>query len=240
MANPAFSEKTFTSIDYTYDRNEVMTVESTLTKVGILLFILMASSAVSWVGLMQGWSIAPMLIPAGCIGGLLCAVVLAFKKEWAPQLAPTYALLEGLAIGAISAIFQEFALIAAGLTFGVVFVMWFLYKTKVLQATQGFMFGVAAATGAVFLLYMLTWILGMFGINVPYIHEGGIIGIIFSLVVITIAAMNLIIDFHLIEQGAEMQAPKYMEWYAAFGLMVTIIWLYLEILKLLAKLASRR
>lgn len=239
MANPAFSEKTFTRIDISQDSNDVMTVQSTLTKVGILLFILLASSAVSWVGLVQGWSIAPMLIPAGCIGGLLCAIVLAFKKEWAPQLAPTYALLQGLAIGAISAIFHEFALIAAGLTFGVVFIMWFLYKTKILQATRGFIFGVTAATGAVFLLYMLTWILGMFNISIPYIHQGGTIGIIFSLVVVTIAAMNLIIDFHLIEQGAQMRAPKYMEWYSAFGLMVTIIWLYLEILKLLAKLARR-
>lgn len=239
MANPAFSEKTFTKIDISQDSNDVMTVQSTLTKVGILLFILIASSAVSWVGLLEGWSIAPMLIPAGCIGGLLCAIVLAFKKEWAPQLAPTYALLEGLAIGAISAIFQEFALIAAGLTFGVVFIMWFLYKTRILQATQGFIFGVTAATGAVFLLYMLTWILGMFNISVPYIHEGGTIGIIFSLVVVTIAAMNLILDFHLIEQGAQMRAPKYMEWYSAFGLMVTIIWLYLEILKLLAKISRK-
>ncbi|MFD2522376.1 Bax inhibitor-1/YccA family protein [Emticicia soli] len=238
MANPAFSEKTFTKIDIT-DSGDVMTVQSTLTKVGILLFILMASSAVSWIGLLEGWSIAPMLIPAGCIGGLLCAIVLAFKKEWAPQLAPTYALLEGLAIGAISAIFKDLAFMAAGLTFGVVLIMWFLYKTKILQATQGFIFGVTAATGAIFLLYMLTWILGMFGISVPYIHEGGKIGIIFSLVVVTIAAMNLIIDFHLIEQGAAMRAPKYMEWYSAFGLMVTIIWLYLEILKLLAKISRK-
>lgn len=238
MANPAFSEKTFTKIDITHS-GDVMTVQSTLTKVGILLFILIASSAVSWIGLLEGWSIAPMLIPAGCIGGLLCAIVLAFKKEWAPQLAPTYALLEGLAIGAISAIFQDLAFMAAGLTFGVVLIMWFLYKTKILQATQGFIFGVTAATGAIFLLYMLTWILGMFGISVPYIHEGGKIGIIFSLVVVTIAAMNLIIDFHLIEQGAAMRAPKYMEWYSAFGLMVTIIWLYLEILKLLAKISRK-
>jgi len=238
MANPAFSEKTFTKIDITHS-GDVMTVQSTLTKVGILLFILIASSAVSWIGLLEGWSIAPMLIPAGCIGGLLCAIVLAFKKEWAPQLAPTYALLEGLAIGAISAIFKDLAFMAAGLTFGVVLIMWFLYKTKILQATQGFIFGVTAATGAIFLLYMLIWILGMFGISVPYIHEGGKIGIIFSLVVVTIAAMNLIIDFHLIEQGAAMRAPKYMEWYSAFGLMVTIIWLYLEILKLLAKISRK-
>jgi uncharacterized YccA/Bax inhibitor family protein len=239
MANPAFSEKTFTKIDFAQNNGEVMTVQSTLTKVGILLFILLASSAVSWIGLLQGWSIAPMLIPAGCIGGLLCAIVLAFKKEWAPQLAPTHALLEGLAIGAISAIFQDLAFMAAGLTFGVVLIMWFLYKTRILQATQGFIFGVTAATGAIFLVYLLTWILGMFGISMPYIHQGGTIGIIFSLVVVTIAAMNLIIDFHLIEQGSAMRAPKYMEWYAAFGLMVTIVWLYLEILKLLAKISRK-
>ena len=239
MANPAFSEKTFTKIELSHDSNDVMTVQSTLTKVGILLLILIVSSAVSWTGLVEGWSIAPMLIPAGCIGGVICAIVLAFKKEWAPQLAPTYALLEGLAIGAISAIFQEFALMAAGLTFGVVFIMWFLYKTRIIQPTKGFMIGVTAATGAVFLLYMATWILGMFNISIPYIHEGGVIGIIFSGVVVTIAAMNLIIDFHLIEQGSQMQAPKYMEWYAAFGLMVTIIWLYLEILKLLAKISRK-
>ncbi|MBA4853119.1 Bax inhibitor-1/YccA family protein [Emticicia sp. BO119] len=239
MANPAFSEKTFTKINFAQEYGDVMTVQSTLTKVGILLFILLASSAVSWIGLLEGWSIAPMLIPAGCIGGLLCAIVLAFKKEWAPQLAPTYALLEGLAIGAISAIFQDLAFMAAGLTFGVVLIMWFLYKTKILQATQRFIFGVTAATGAIFLVYLVTWILGMFGISIPYIHEGGKIGIIFSLVVVTIAAMNLIIDFHLIEQGAAMRAPKFMEWYSAFGLMVTIIWLYLEILKLLAKISRK-
>ncbi|RFS15232.1 Bax inhibitor-1/YccA family protein [Emticicia sp. C21] len=239
MANPAFSEKTFTKIDFAQDNSEVMNVQSTLTKVGILLFILLASSAVSWIGLLEGWGIAPMLIPAGCIGGLLCAIVLAFKKEWAPQLAPTYALLEGLAIGAISAIFQDLAFMAAGLTFGVVLIMWFLYKTRILQATQQFIFGVTAATGAIFLVYLLTWILGMFGISMPYIHQGGTVGIIFSLVVVTIAAMNLIIDFHLIEQGAAMRAPKYMEWYSAFGLMVTIIWLYLEILKLLAKISRK-
>ncbi|RYU93682.1 Bax inhibitor-1/YccA family protein [Emticicia agri] len=239
MANPAFSEKTFTKIDLAGHNGDVMTVQSTLNKVGILLFILIASSTVSWIGLLEGWSIAPMLIPAGSIGGLLCAVVLVFKKEWAPQLAPTYALLEGLAIGAISAIFQDLAFMAAGLTFGVVLIMWFLYKTKILQATRGFIMGVTAATGAVFLVYLLTWILGMFGISIPYIHEGGKVGIIFSLAVVTIAAMNLIIDFHLIEQGAEMRAPKFMEWYSAFGLMVTIVWLYLEILKLLAKISRK-
>ncbi|WP_337044100.1 Bax inhibitor-1/YccA family protein [Emticicia sp. 17c] len=239
MANPAFSEKTFTKLDITHDENGVMTVPTTLNKVGILLFILLASSAVSWIGMEKQWSIAGALIPAGLIGGFLCVLVLVFKKEWAPQLAPTYALLEGLAIGAISFIFHEIALLAAGLTIGVVLVMWFLYKTKILQATQGFIFGLTAATGAIFLIYMATWILGMFGINMPYIHDAGLIGIGFSLVVVTIAALNLIIDFHLIEQGAAMRAPKYMEWYAAFGLMVTIIWLYLEILKLLAKLARR-
>lgn len=239
MANPLFSEKSFENIDYAYDPSEVMTVSSTLNKVGVLMVLLFATAGISWTALMSGWPIAPAMIPLGFGGGFVTAIILIFKKEWANALAPTYAILEGMALGALSAIYGGIAFLAIGLTFGVVAIMWVLFKTNILRATQKFVAGVAAATGAVFLIYLMTWILGFFNVSVPYIHEAGLIGIGFSLVVVVIAAMNLIIDFELIEQGAAQHAPKYMEWYAAFGLMVTIIWLYLEILRLLSKLSKR-
>lgn len=239
MASPLFSGKTFENVNYAYDSSEVMTVGSTLNKVGILFAILVATSIVSWQALVSGWPIAPAMIPLGFIGGFVTAIILIFKKEWANALAPTYAILEGMALGALSAIYGSIAFIAIALTFGVVAIMWVLFKTQVLRATQKFVAGITAATGAIALLYLITWGLSFFNITVPYIHEAGIVGIGFSAVVVVIAALNLIIDFELIEQGAAQHAPKYMEWYAAFGLMVTIIWLYLEILRLLSKLSKR-
>ncbi len=129
---------------------------------------------------------------------------------------------------------------AVMLTMGVMIAMLAAYYTRLIRVTQGFMTGVMAATGGIFLVYMTTMVLGFFGVSVPYIHGNGLIGIGFSLVVVGIAAMNLVLDFHMIEEGARSRAPKYMEWYSAFALMVTLVWLYLEILRLLAKLNSRR
>ena len=171
-----------------------------------------------------------------------------FKKEWAPYLAPLYALLEGLFIGAISAYYNEaFAAKmpniitnAVGLTFGTAIAMYFLYSYKIIRATEKFKAIVVTATAGIAIFYLIALVLRMFGVQMAFLHEGSLMGIGFSLVVVVIAALNLILDFDMMEQGAAAGAPKYMEWYGAFGLMVTIVWLYLEILRLLSKLASRK
>jgi uncharacterized YccA/Bax inhibitor family protein len=150
---------------------------------------------------------------------------------------------EGLFLGGISSIFEAqfpgIVIQAVGLTLGTLVGLLFAYKSGLIKVTENFKLGVAAATGGIFLIYMASFVLGFFGVGIPFIHESGLIGIGFSLVVVVIAALNLVLDFDFIERGAEAGAPKYMEWYGAFGLMVTLIWLYLEMLRLLAKLRSR-
>jgi uncharacterized YccA/Bax inhibitor family protein len=180
----------------------------------------------------------------GLIGGFVIALVTIFKKEWSPVTAPVYALLEGLVLGGISAIFERsypgVAIQAVGLTFGTLFVLLLAYKSGIVRATQGFKIGVIAATGGIAVFYLVEMVLNFFfHFQVPAINGSGPWGIVFSLFVVIIAALNLVLDFDLIESGVRMGAPKYMEWYGAFGLMVTLIWLYLEILRLLAK-ARRR
>ena len=171
-------------------------------------------------------------------------MITAFKKTWSPVTAPIYALLEGLFLGALSSMMEQrfpgIVIQAVGLTFGTLFALLFAYKSGLIRATENFKLGIVAATGGIMLVYMATIVLGFFGIGIPYIHGSGTVGILFSLFVVVIAALNLVLDFDFIETGAKMGAPKYMEWYGAFGLVVTLIWLYLEMLRLLAKLASRR
>ena len=244
-ANPALSDKTFERyVDYAAEAR--MTLSGTVNKTGFLLLILMVPAVWIWRQVyeasgavnVQGWMIG------GIFGGLVMAMVTVFKPTWSPITAPMYAALEGLALGGISAFFEQrypgIVIQAIALTFGTLAVLLTAYATGVIKATENFKLGVASATGAVFLVYMTTMVMGFFGISVPFIHEGGLIGIIFSLVVVVIAALNLVLDFDFIETGVERGAPKFMEWYAAFGLMVTLVWLYLEILRLLAKLQSRR
>ena len=171
-------------------------------------------------------------------------MVTIFKKQWAPITAPIYALLEGLFLGGISAIynakFQGIVVQAVGLTLGVLAVLLVAYKSGLIKPTENMKLGIVAATGGVCMVYFVSIIMGMFGRSVAMIHGNGIFGIGFSIVVIIIASLNLVLDFDFIEDGAERGAPKYMEWYGAFGLMVTLVWLYLEILRLLAKLQSRK
>jgi uncharacterized YccA/Bax inhibitor family protein len=244
-ANPALNDKTFERyVDYAAEAR--MTLSGTVNKTGFLLLILMVPAVWIWrqvyeasgAANVQGWMIG------GFVGGLVMAIVTVFKPTWSPITAPMYSALEGLALGGISAFFEQrypgIVIQAIALTFGTLAVLLMAYTTGVIKATENFKLGVAAATGAVFLVYMATMVLGFFGISVPFIHEGGLIGIIFSLVVVVIAALNLVLDFDFIETGVKRGAPKFMEWYAAFGLMVTLVWLYLEILRLLAKLQSRR
>jgi uncharacterized YccA/Bax inhibitor family protein len=219
-----------------------MTVSGAVNKTGILAICAVTTAIWSWTQFTTSPESAWGLVALGAIGGLVVAVVTIFKKEWAPVTAPLYALLEGLVLGSISAVYEMrwhgIAIQAVGLTFGVLFALLLAYRTGVIRATENFRLGVVAATGGIALFYLIQMVLGFFGIRFAAINGSGGIGIIFSLVVVGIAALNLVLDFDFIERGAAAGAPKYMEWYAAFGLMVTLIWLYLEILRLLSK--SRR
>jgi uncharacterized YccA/Bax inhibitor family protein len=240
-SNPALNEKAFQGQIAT---GQAMTLQGTVNKTGLLLLFAVATSAWTW-----GLSHSPNpenAIPwmmGGLVGGLITALVTVFKKTWAPITAPLYALLEGLVLGGISAIFEKsypgVAVQAIGLTFGTLFVLLLAYKTGLVRATQGFKVGVIAATGGIAVFYLVEMGLSFFHVQIPAINGSGPWGIAFSLFVVVIAALNLVLDFDMIETGVRMGAPKYMEWYGAFGLMVTLIWLYLEMLRLLAK-ARRR
>lgn len=244
--NPALSEKIFDKAIVS-KHTDVMTVRGTLNKFGILFLLVMATAGLAWKMAASGVNVMPYMI-ASVIGGLILALITIFKPQWAAWTAPLYALVEGFFLGTISSYYNfAFAKIApniitqaVGLTFGVVIAMYGLYHFRVIKATERFKSVIITATAGIAIFYLISIVLGLFGVNIPFIHEGSTLGIIFSLVVVGIAALNLILDFDMIEQGAQRAAPKYMEWYGAFGLLVTIVWLYLEILRLLAKLSDRR
>ena len=244
-ANPALSSKTFKELPVAVSADQAMTIQGTVNKTGIMLLLLVIAASWTWgMFFSQGnpAAVYPWMI-GGAIGGFVVAMVTVFKKNWAGITAPIYAILEGLFLGGISAVFESMypgiVMQAVALTFGTLFGLLFAYSSGLIRATENFKLGVVAATGGIFIVYLASFILGFFGINMPFIHESGIIGIGFSLFVVVIAALNLVLDFDFIENGAEAGAPKFMEWYAAFGLMVTLIWLYVEMLRLLAKLKSR-
>ena len=248
--NPVLNDKTFTRhVDLTGD--DRMTLMGTVHKTAFLLILLVAFASITWKMVMtvnaEGQMVAaPGLFGymiGGAIGGLIFALITIFKPTWAPVTAPIYAALEGLFIGALSAFaeskFPGIVLQAVGLTFGTLFALLGAYRSGLIRATENFKLGVCAATGGIMLIYLTTFILGMFGVHIPFIHGSGLFGIGFSAFVVVIAALNLVLDFDFIENGADHGAPKYMEWVGAFGLMVTLVWLYIEILHLLMKLRSR-
>ncbi len=247
--NPTLSEKRFkdTVLEEVVTHENAMTVRGTLQKFGFLFLMMMGTAFYAWKEYAEGGTNALTFIYVGAFGGLGIAIVMMFKKEWAPYLAPAYALLEGLFIGAISAYYQyAFAeqapgivINAVGLTFGTAIAMYLLYSFKVIRATEKFKAIIMTATAGIAIFYLIAFALSFFGIQIPFLHEGSVMGIGFSIFVVALAALNLILDFDMIEKGAELGAPKYMEWYGAFGLLVTIIWLYLEILRLLSKISKR-
>jgi uncharacterized YccA/Bax inhibitor family protein len=257
-SNPALGENTFRSVSGQYgtlngstigggtiDAAARMTLNGTINKTGILLVCAFATAAWTWYSFLTSGdlSVAGPMVLVGALGGLVVGLVTSFKKEWSPVTAPLYALLEGLVLGGLSAVFNirypGIAIEAVGLTFGTLFVMLLLYRTGIIKVTEKFRIGIVAATGGIFLFYMAEWLLSFFGINLTTVNGGSTIGIVFSLFVVGIAALNLVLDFDFVEQGVTYGVPKYMEWYAAFGIMVTLVWLYLEILRLLAKMRSR-
>jgi uncharacterized YccA/Bax inhibitor family protein len=241
-ANPALGDKTFEGFTRVEAR-ESMTIEGTVNKTFILLMLAILTAAITWGMVGSANALVGPLAIGGAIGGFIVAMVTIFKHEWAPVTAPIYALLEGLFLGAISALLnaQHPGIVpqAVALTFGTLFCLLGAYRSGLIRATENFKLGVVAATGAIAVVYLISNVMGFFGARFPYIHDAGPIGIGFSLVVVAIAALNLVLDFDFIEDGARQGAPRYMEWYAGFGLLVTLVWLYLEILRLLSKLNSR-
>jgi uncharacterized YccA/Bax inhibitor family protein len=220
-----------------------MTLQGAVNKTIALLALVVIGASYSWnLYYNQGpEAVQPWMI-GGLIGGFVFAMITIFKAAWAPKTAPIYAVLEGLALGGISAFFEArfpgIVIQAVGLTFGTLFALLFAYKARLIRVTENFKLGIFAATGGIAVVYLISFVGRMFGWQMPVIHESGPMGILFSLFVVVIAALNLVLDFDFIERGDGV-APRYMEWYAAFGLIVTLVWLYLELLRLLSKLRDR-
>ncbi len=259
-SNPVLGENTFARFGeelLTGSRAKVMTIQGTVLCTFILLALCSATAVAVW-----GWlspavlaakagtgSLPPAAIPTviGCaIGGLVLALIISFVPKAAPYLAPVYAVAEGGVIGMASVFTAAFykggpmlVLQAGLLTFGILAALLLAYASRLIKASENFKLGVTAATGGILLVSVASMVLGMFGIRIPYLWESGLIGIGFSAFVVVVASLNLVLDFDFIEEGAEAGAPKYMEWYAAFGLMVTLVWLYLSILRLLRLIAGR-
>jgi uncharacterized YccA/Bax inhibitor family protein len=247
--NPTLTSKIFNTT-IADQQQSVMTARGAMNKFGFLFLMVIAGAAFTWHLYYQGKAETMMpLMLAGLFGGLITGVIITFKQTWAPYLAPLYGLLEGLFIGAISAIVNEMfakkypgiVIQSVGLTLGVAVAMFLLYNFRIIKPTQRFKSILLTATAGIAIFYLITFIVRMFGVQMDFMMmgDGSLLGIGISLFVVTIAALNLIIDFDMIEQGAEMGAPKYLEWYCAFALMVTIVWLYVEMLKLLSRLNSR-
>ena len=239
--NPALNTKTFSGFDMTTGAS--MTIMGTVHKTALGLLLLMSTALFTW-NMPAGDPRATGLMIVGMIGGLIVAIVTIFKNHLAKYTVPAYALLEGLALGGISKFFEVMypGIVnqAVMLTFGTLGALLLAYRSGLIKATENFKLGIVAATGGIFFVYLISWILSWFSVSVPLIHSNSNMSILFSIGVVVIAALNLVLDFDFIEEGSEKGAPKYMEWYGAFGLLVTLIWLYLEILRLLAKLSSRR
>lgn len=216
-------------------RDDTMSINGAVNKSIFLFSLMMLTTFVSFI------MPSPFLLWVGAIGGLIAVLVSVFKPQWSATIAPGYALFEGLFLGTISyfyanAFYPGIIFQAIGLTMGTLITMLLVYKSGLIKVTDKFRTGVVMATGAIFIVYMISWIGSMFGFAVPYLHEGGVIGIGISIVIIGVAALNLLLDFDLFEKGEQMQAPKYMEWFAAMSLLVTLVWLYVEFLRLLSKL----
>ncbi|MBF0483256.1 MAG: Bax inhibitor-1/YccA family protein [Candidatus Omnitrophica bacterium] len=253
-SNPIFSEGALQKAAVFTD-SQPMTVMGAVNKTYILLALLIGAAFFVWQKAMalvlpgqtiqysSAMAAVGMYIMVGAIGGFILGLITVFKANWVKVTAPLYAVFEGLFIGGLSAIFElqypGIVLNAVALTFATLLCLLTAYRTGMVKVTDKFRAGIFAATGAVCLIYLATWILSFFHVQIPGIYGHGAVGIGFSLIVVVIAALNLVLDFDFIERGAEQGLPKYMEWYGAFGLMVTLVWLYLEILNLLYKLRSR-
>jgi uncharacterized YccA/Bax inhibitor family protein len=242
-SNPTLNQNSFRGEGVAYGA-DAMTISGAVNKTGILTLLVVASAAWTWNRFMNGGAETVLpLVGLGAIGGLIFALVTVFKKTWAPVTAPIYALLEGLVLGGVSAMyevqFRGLPMQAVGLTFGTLVALLLAYRSGIIRVTDRFRMGVVAATGGIAVFYLLTWILSFFHITFPSLFGSGPLGIGISAVIVIVAALNLVLNFDFIEKASHAGLPKYMEWYAGFGLMVTLVWLYLEILRLLALLRGR-
>ncbi|WP_282037956.1 Bax inhibitor-1/YccA family protein [Saccharicrinis aurantiacus] len=243
--NPALSNEIFINAAKENITSESMTIEGTVNKTAILGLIVFISAFFTWnlYTVNQDFMIIKPYVLGGSILGFIVAVIIIYKKHTVTYLAPVYCILQGLSLGGISAymesIFPGIVVQALGLTFGILFSLLLIYKLGLIKATENFKLIIASATAGIAVFYLISMIGRFFGLEMSFLHESSGIGIGFSVFVVIIASLNLVMDFDFIENGAESNAPKYMEWYGAFGLMVTLIWLYLEILRLLSKLRSK-
>ena len=244
--NPGLNEKTFSRLPRPMAADDRMTLQGAINKSFLLLVVLLAGAFYPWSEYLSTGdaSVVGPSILIGIVGGLIAALVISFKPTTATYLAIPYAGLEGLALGGFSAILERkypgIAIQAVGLTFGVLAVLLIAYSMRLIQVTQRFRTIVIGATGAIALLYLVSMVLGLFHVPVPFLNSSSPLSIIVSLVICGVAALNLVLDFDLIESGVRQGAPRYMEWYSAFGLLVTLVWLYLEILRLLSKVRDSR
>lgn len=249
-SNPALSDKVFQNVSYTTGE-DVMTLSGTINKTILSFLLLLLGAVYTWSKFFGtadvttgAAAVMPYLIGGG-IGGFILAMVTIFKKEWAGYTVPVYAVLEGLMLGGLSAIVEaQFAdqglvMRAVAFTFGTFFAMLFFYKSRIIKVTERFRMGVFAATGGIAIVYLLSFVMSLFGVQMGFLYGNSLLSIGISLFVVVIAALNLVLDFEFIEKGSQANLPKYMEWYGSFGLLVTLVWLYLEILRLLSKIASR-
>ncbi|MYL20418.1 hypothetical protein GLW04_10995 [Halobacillus litoralis] len=221
------------------EQGKTMTLGGTIAKIAVLFLFLLGTAGYTWYQYAQGADVTMMML-IGALGGLVFALVTAFIPKAAPVTAPIYAALEGFLIGGLSAYaegaYSGIVIQAVSLTLAVMAALLFLYAARIIKVTRNFRLMVVSATLGIFLVYLVQFILQFFGMEVPYLHSSGPIGIGISLFITAIAALNLVLDFDFIEQGVDRGAPKHMEWYGAFGLIVTLVWLYIEILRLLQKI----
>lgn len=240
--NPSLKAEAFQNFKAS-DAGRKMTIQGTVNKTLILLLLLLVTFVYSWNQFVTSPNSVLPLILVGAVGGLVIGLVTVFVPKISPFTAPVYALLQGLFLGAISAQYEAqyggIVFQAVLITIGVLLSLLLVYKSGLIKVTQNFRIGIAAATGAIFLVYLISFVGGFFGFEIPHLHESTPLGIGISVVIVIIAALNLVLDFDFIENAAAKQVPKYFEWYGAFGLLVTLVWLYLEILRLLSKIRSR-
>lgn len=250
MSNPAFSQNVFAGYGQAYGgtRSTVMTVQGAVGKTFLLLAVLSATAIWSWMAAFHQ-QLQPAVLPVAGIGALVLALVTIFKPTLAPWTAPLYAAFEGVLLGVVSFLIETglrgrgaypgIAMQAVSLTCATLFCMLFVYGTGLIRVTDKLRAGIVAATGAICLVYVTALVLGLFGVQVPFLRTATPLGIGIGFVIVGVAAFNLLLDFDFIEKGARSDAPKYLEWYGAFGLLLTLVWLYLEILQLLRQIYGR-
>lgn len=251
-SNPVFGKKTFERAYTESYGQETMTLNGTINKTILVLLFVLTAAFYTWRQFFEVYDPANPALATGAIikylaiggiGGFIIAMVATFTPKWSGFMTPIYAIFEGMFLGGLSAIFEAqypgLVIRAVALTFAVFFSMLVIYRQQIIKVTGRFRRGMLSALFGLMMVYLVSWIAGMFGANVSYLYGGGTFGIIFSLIVTGISAFSLLLDFDFIEKNAAYRAPKYMEWYSVFGLLVSLVWLYINILRLLSILSRR-